>query len=83
MHPIISQALAAERVREWRDLAAQDRLANEALRARRRPAPAGAKAPQLRGRLRASSTRQAVLLAVPCEHSAAEDAGIPPGRHAA
>jgi hypothetical protein len=35
MHPILTQALVADRVREWRDRAARDQLAKQARQARR------------------------------------------------
>jgi hypothetical protein len=35
MHPITIQALAAQRIGEWRDQAARDRLVDQARRARR------------------------------------------------
>jgi hypothetical protein len=41
MHPNLTQALVAERVREWRDRAARDQLAKQARQARRE-ATAGA-----------------------------------------
>lgn len=41
MHPTITQALVAERVRDWRDLAARERLAAEAVRGRRAAKRAG------------------------------------------
>jgi hypothetical protein len=54
MHPDITQSLAAERIREWRDRAARDQLMKEARRARHE-APASA-AGLLR--LRAGSARR-------------------------
>jgi hypothetical protein len=35
MHPILTEALVADRVREWRDRAARDQLARQARQARR------------------------------------------------
>lgn len=47
MHPIIAQALAAERIRESREHADQHRLAEEALRSRRAATPAAAELTRL------------------------------------
>jgi ABC-type uncharacterized transport system ATPase subunit len=41
MHPTITQALVAERITDWRDSAARERLARHALRARRDAEQAG------------------------------------------
>jgi hypothetical protein len=41
MHPTITQALVAERTRDWRDSAARERLARHALRAQRGAEQAG------------------------------------------
>lgn len=48
MHPILSQAVAAGRIREWHDQAARDQLANQARRARREAAAVAAELPRPR-----------------------------------
>jgi hypothetical protein len=53
MHPVITQALAAEQIRESREHADQHRLAKEALRDRRGATPAAAEPPRLSGSRRA------------------------------
>ena len=55
MHPYIAQALAAERIREWRDQAVQYRLAKEALRSRRAAIEPAAEPPQPSGSSRAAA----------------------------
>src|SRR5258708_30480588 len=45
MHPIFTQALAAERIRGWHDEAARDQLAKQARRARHQAAPAADELP--------------------------------------
>jgi hypothetical protein len=42
MHPNLTQALVADRVREWRDRAARDQLARQARQARREATAAAA-----------------------------------------
>jgi hypothetical protein len=69
MHPIIAQALAAERIRESREHADQHRLAEEALRSRRAATPAAAELT----RLPDSSTAVAPVAAV------SEESGIGAG----
>jgi hypothetical protein len=49
MHPMLSQAVAAERIREWRDQAGRDQLASQARRARRQAAAVAAELPRPRG----------------------------------
>ena len=49
MHPILSQALVAERVREWEDRAARYRLAKQWRRARSQAAQVAAGSPRPRG----------------------------------
>jgi hypothetical protein len=68
MHPDITQGLAAERIREWRDSAARGRLLREARRARH-----GAPAP-VAGlfRLRAGSGRRAAAAVADCQAAAAD-----------
>src|SRR5258708_33837659 len=45
MHPIFTQALAAERIRGWHDEAARDQLAKQARRARHQATPAADQLP--------------------------------------
>jgi hypothetical protein len=45
MYPILTGALAAERIREWRDQAARDQLLRWARRARHEATPATAELP--------------------------------------
>jgi hypothetical protein len=49
MHPILSQALVAERAREWEDNAARYRLAKQWQRAQREAAQSAAELPGPRG----------------------------------
>ena len=48
MYPLLNQAVAAGRIREWRDQAARDQLANQARRARREAAAVAAELPRPR-----------------------------------
>src|SRR5258706_243457 len=48
MHPIFTQALAAERIRGWHDEAARDQLAKQARRARHQATPAADELPGAR-----------------------------------
>src|SRR5258708_17941355 len=50
MHPIFTQALAAERIRGWHDEAARDQLAKQARRARHQATPAADEPPGRSGR---------------------------------
>src|SRR5258708_10708187 len=50
MHPIFTQALAAERIRGWHDEAARDQLAKQARRARHQATPAADELPGRSGR---------------------------------
>ena len=61
MHPILTQALIAERAREWEDRAARYRLAKQWHRARREAARVAAGQPGPRG----GSRRRAPQPAVP------------------
>jgi hypothetical protein len=82
MHPILSQALLAERAREWEDRAARYRLAKQWRRARRQAAQAAAGSPRPAAEVplaRASSEPVAVTTGQP---TAAEDRQ-PVGRRAA
>jgi hypothetical protein len=45
MHPILSQALAAERIREWHDQADRDQLMKRTRRARHKATPTAAELP--------------------------------------
>jgi hypothetical protein len=58
MHPILTQALVAERAREWEDRAARYRLVKQLRRARRQPAPGPAAAVPL-----ARASREPVAVA--------------------
>jgi hypothetical protein len=78
MHPDITQGLVAERVREWQDRAARDRLLREA-RNDRRAAPVSA--PDL-PRLRPGFGRRAAIAAAD-DHVNAADHRPSPGRRAA
>ena len=73
MHPFMAQALAAERIRESRDRAAQHRLAKEALRSRRATIEAAAEPPRPSGSSRAVASVAA----------ASEQPGIGEGRQPA
>jgi hypothetical protein len=59
MHPILSQALAAERARELEDRAARYRLAKQWRRARRHAAQIAAGSPGPRGGSRSPAPRPA------------------------
>jgi hypothetical protein len=45
MYPILTEALAAERIREWHDQAARHQLVKQARRARHQARPAAAELP--------------------------------------
>ena len=79
MHPILSQALAAERVREWEDRAARYRLAREWRRARSRAAQVAAGSPGPRGgsRQRASLPAAGMPLARASREPVAVASGQP------
>jgi len=93
MHPILSQALAAERARELEDQAARYRLAKQSRRARSRAAQVAAGSPGPRGGSRrpapqpaaevplASASREPV--AVVSSQPIVEDDRQPVGRRAA
>ena len=78
MHPDITQGLVAERIREWRDRAARDRLLRDARNARRM---APVSAPNLH-RLRPGFGRHAEIAAADDRVDAA-DHRPSPGRRAA
>jgi hypothetical protein len=73
MHPIIAQALVAERIRESREHADQHRLAKQALRNRRGATPAAAEPPRL------PDSRRAMAPVAPVS----EQSGIGTGRQPA
>jgi len=74
MHPSITQALAAERVSEWRKAAAKERLARQALRPRRRAAAqAAAEAVAEAPARRDARRRGALAAAVTDERAGAAD----------
>ena len=75
MHPILSQALVAERAREWEDRAARYRLAREWRRARSQAVQAAAGVPLAR------TSREPV--AVASGQPAVEEDQQPVGRRAA
>ena len=78
MHPILSQALAAERVREWEDRAARYRLAKQWRRARRQAAQAAAGSPGPRGGPRQPAPRPAA--AVPLARASNEPVAVAGGQ---
>jgi hypothetical protein len=61
MHPILTQALVADRVREWHDRAARDRLVRQARQARRAAALAAGELPGPRSGSRWPTRRQPVV----------------------
>jgi hypothetical protein len=69
MYPTMVQAVGADRIREWHEQAARDRLVSQARRARREAAPA-AGLPRLRLGSRWPARRRAAA-AVPDEQAAA------------
>jgi hypothetical protein len=77
MHPDITQGLAAERIREWRESAARDRLLKQARRARHEAPASAAGLLRLRaGSVRRGETAAADEQVVTADHS-------PLGRRAA
>jgi hypothetical protein len=64
MHPNLTQALVAERVREWRDRAARDQLAKQARQARREATAGAADLPRPRPGFRRPTRRPVVPAAV-------------------
>jgi hypothetical protein len=78
MHPDITQGLVAERIREWRDRAARDRLLREARNGRH---AASVSAPHLPG-LRPGFGRRAPIVAAD-DLADAADHRPSPGRRAA
>ena len=71
MHPIFTQALAAERIRGWHDQAARDQLAKQARRARHQAAPAADELPGPRSGRPWPPRRTAVPVATASEQPAA------------
>jgi hypothetical protein len=78
MHPDITQSLVAERVREWQDRAARDRLVRDARNGRRTTPVSLTDLP----RLRPGFGRHAAIVAAD-DHVAAADHRPSPGRRAA
>jgi hypothetical protein len=76
MHPILSQALVAERAREWEDRAARYRFAKQWERAKRQAARVTAELPGPRGGSRRPALRPvAPAAAAPAGQGAGEGAG--------
>jgi hypothetical protein len=78
MHPILSQALVAERVREWEDRAARYRLVRESRRARSQAAQVAAGSAGRRGGPRQPAPRPAA--AVPLARASREPAAVASGQ---
>ncbi len=78
MHPILSQALVAERAREWEDRAARYRLAKQWRRARSQAARVSAGSPGPRGGSRQPAPGQAA--AVPLATASREPAAVASGQ---
>lgn len=78
MHPILSQALAAELVREWEDRAARYRLAKQWRRARGHAAQVAAGSPGPRGGSRQPAPRPAA--AVPVARAGREPVAVASGQ---
>src|SRR5260221_7978313 len=76
MHPILTQALAAERVREWHDQAARHQLVKQARRARHESTPAAAELPGPRP----GSPRPAPRTAVPVTVASRQPAPLAGGQ---
>jgi hypothetical protein len=74
MHPILSQALVAERAREWEESAARYRFAKQWERARRQAARVAAEMPGPRGGSRRPALRP-VAPAAPAENTSGQAAG--------
>ena len=74
MHPILSQALVAERAREWEDRAARYRLAKQWRRARSQAAQVAAGSPGPRGGSRQAAPRPAA--AVPLARTSREPVAV-------
>jgi hypothetical protein len=76
MHPILTQALAAERAREWEDRAARYRLAKQWRQHRRQAARVTAESPGPRGGSRQPAVPAA---AVPFATASREPAAVASG----
>src|SRR5258707_1255540 len=76
MHPILTQALAAERVREWHDQAARHQLVKQARRARHEPRPAAAAGTWRSAEMRTASP----VLVGRADQLAVLDAALAPAR---
>ena len=80
MHPILSQALVADRAREWEDRAARYRLAKQSRRARSQAAPVAADSPGPRGGARQPAPRPTA--AVPLARASREPVAVASGQPA-
>jgi hypothetical protein len=78
MHPILSQALVAERAREWEDSAARYRFAKQWARARRQAARVAAELPGPRG----GSRRPVLRPVAPAENASGERVEVASGQPA-
>lgn len=81
MHPILSQALVAERAREWEDRAARYRLAKQWQRARREAARVTTELPGPRGGFRRPVLRP-VAPALPAGNASRERVDVASGQPA-
>jgi hypothetical protein len=90
MYPILSQALVADRAREWQDQAARYRLAKQWHRARREAARVAAEqrggsrraAPQPAARVSVTEASKDLVAVASGERTAVEDGGNAGGRAA-
>jgi hypothetical protein len=78
MHPILSQALVAERAREWEDRAARSRLAKQVRRAQRQAAQVAAGSPGPRGGSRSPAPKP--VAAVPSARASGQTAAVASGQ---
>ena len=78
MHPILTQALAAERAREWEDRAARYRLAKQWRQARSQAAQVASGSPGPRGGSRQPAPRPAA--AVPLARASSEPVAVASGQ---
>jgi hypothetical protein len=82
MHPILSQAMVAERAREWEDRAARYRLAKQSRRDRRQAAQVTPGSPGPRGGSRWPAPRPAAAVPVAKATTVADDREPVAGRAA-
>jgi hypothetical protein len=80
MYPILNQAVAAERIREWRGQAARYQLASQARRARREAAAVAAELPRPRA---GSGHPEVPAPAVPVTVASREPVAVASGQPAA